>query len=241
MPGARFSLETLDYTAFGAYTLALCFLGFWMGRRRRATSDEYFLAGRTLPWYVVGSSFVASNISTEHFIGMIGGAFIYGICVATYEWLNVGSFTLLIWIFIPFLLAARVFTIPEFLEKRFSPTLRQLFAVVGDPDDALHDFVGTFSAKRANEPRVLFTYSVGCTGKVERNDRNAERQKPRAKLHGLAGSDDPLGSGDDQRAAPTRRAEDLVDQVTGIRRKLPPPEDLEDRAQSECFECRWPH
>ncbi|MHC4738341.1 MAG: sodium:solute symporter family transporter, partial [Planctomycetota bacterium] len=113
-----FSLEFLDYLAFGAYFVVLCFIGFWVGRKEKTSSDEYFLAGHTLPWYVVGGSFVASNISTEHFIGMIGAAFVYGICVAMSEWGNIFSFSLLIWFFIPFLLAAKVFTTPEFLEKR---------------------------------------------------------------------------------------------------------------------------
>jgi len=125
-----FSLEFLDYLAFGAYFVVLCFIGFWVGRKEKTSSDEYFLAGHTLPWYVVGGSFVASNISTEHFIGMIGAAFVYGICVAMSEWGNIFSFSLLIWFFIPFLLAAKVFTTPEFLEKRFNPTIRQFFAIV---------------------------------------------------------------------------------------------------------------
>jgi len=125
-----FSLESLDYLAFGAYFVVLCFIGFWVGRKEKTSSDEYFLAGHTLPWYVVGGSFVASNISTEHFIGMIGAAFVYGICVAMSEWGNIFSFSLLIWFFIPFLLAAKVFTTPEFLEKRFNPTIRQFFAIV---------------------------------------------------------------------------------------------------------------
>ena len=125
-----FTLDLLDYLAFGAYFVILCLIGFWVGRKERTSSDDYFLAGRSLPWYVVGGSFIASNISTEHFIGMIGGAFVYGICVATSEWLNIGSFTLLIWFFIPFLLTAKVFTTPEFLERRFNFTLRQFFAVV---------------------------------------------------------------------------------------------------------------
>ncbi len=125
-----FSLEFLDYLAFGAYFVVLCFIGFWVGRKEKTSSDEYFLAGHTLPWYVVGGSFVASNISTEHFIGMIGAAFVYGICVAMSEWGNIFSFSLLIWFFIPFLLAAKVFTTPEFLEKRFNLTIRQFFAII---------------------------------------------------------------------------------------------------------------
>ena len=79
------------------------------GRKERAGATEYFLAGKRLPWYVVGGSFVASNISSEHFIGMIGVAVVYGICVAMSEWGNVLTFTLLIWFFIPFLLSSSVF------------------------------------------------------------------------------------------------------------------------------------
>ena len=125
-----FPLAWLDYVAFGCYFVVLCAIGLWAGRKEKTHADDYFLAGRTLPWYVVGSSFIASNISTEHFIGMIGAAFVYGICVAMSEWGNVLSFSVLIWLFIPFLLASRVFTTPEFMEKRFHPLLRQLFALL---------------------------------------------------------------------------------------------------------------
>jgi len=125
-----FSLGALDYVAFAAFFVALSLVGYWAGRKERGSADDYFLAGRNLPWYVVGGSFIASNISTEHFIGMIGAAYIYGICVADSEWLNVASFSLIIWFFIPFLMASRVFTMPEYLERRFNFTLRQFFAVV---------------------------------------------------------------------------------------------------------------
>ncbi len=125
-----FALNFWDLAAFVGYLLVLCAIGFWVGRKKKKESSDYFLASRSLPWYVVGSSFIASNISTEHFIGMIGAAFVYGICVAMSEWGNIISFTFLIWLFIPFLLSARVFTTPEFMEKRFNSTLRQFFAVV---------------------------------------------------------------------------------------------------------------
>ena len=103
-------LGWLDYTASFAYLAVLCGIGWWAGRKEKLDADDYFLAGRTLPWYVVGGSFIASNISSEHFIGMVGTATVYGICVAMAEWGNVLSFSLLIWFFIPFLLASRVFT-----------------------------------------------------------------------------------------------------------------------------------
>jgi solute:Na+ symporter, SSS family len=125
-----FSLNALDLAAFVGYLVILCLIGFWAGRKKKKESADYFLAGRSLPWYVVGGSFIASNISTEHFIGMIGAAFVYGICVAMSEWGNILSFTFLIWLFIPFLLSARVFTTPEFMERRFNPVMRQFFAGV---------------------------------------------------------------------------------------------------------------
>lgn len=127
---AEFSLASWDYVVFAGYLVVLCLVGIWAGRKERRDIADYFLAGRSLPWYVVGGSFVASNISSEHFIGMIGSACVYGICVAWWEWGNIASFTLLIWFFIPFLLLTRVYTTPEFLEKRFTPALRSLFAVV---------------------------------------------------------------------------------------------------------------
>ncbi len=125
-----FQLSPLDLAAFVAYFVMLSVVGYVAGRRRKQQSDDYFLAGRSLPWYVVGCSFIASNISSEHFIGMIGAAFVYGICVAMFEWGNVVTFSILIWFFIPFLLSSRVFTTPEFMEKRFNLILRQFFAVV---------------------------------------------------------------------------------------------------------------
>jgi len=125
-----FSFGLLDYAAFAAYFVVLCAVGLYAGRKEKVDSGDYFLAGRTLPWYVVGGSFVASNISTEHFIGMIGAAYIFGITPAISEWSNVASFSLMVWLFIPFLLASKVFTTPEYMENRFNPLLRQFFAIV---------------------------------------------------------------------------------------------------------------
>lgn len=119
-----------DLAVFIGYLVAVIALGFWVGRGRRASSEDYFLAGRSIPWYAVGTSFIGSNISTEHFIGMIGAAYVWGICIANWEWANIWTFSLLIWIFIPFLLSTRVFSAPEFLERRFNSTCRLLFAIL---------------------------------------------------------------------------------------------------------------
>ena len=126
----HFTLSPLDYIAFAAYFVGLSAVGYWAGRKEHTGAEEYFLAGKKLPWYVVGGSFIGSNISSEHFIGMIGAACVYGICVSMAEWMNVVTFSLLIWFFIPFLLVSKVFTTPEFLERRFNPALRQIFAIV---------------------------------------------------------------------------------------------------------------
>ncbi|MEM9226888.1 MAG: sodium/solute symporter, partial [Verrucomicrobiota bacterium] len=125
-----FEMEFLDYLTFGLYFVVLCAIGFWAGRKEKHNQEDYFLAGRSLPWYVVGGSFIASNISAEHFIGMIGAVFIFGIALASYEWGCLITFSFLLWIFIPFLLKARIFTVPEYMEKRFSPSTRHFFAFV---------------------------------------------------------------------------------------------------------------
>ena len=131
MPGVElFPLAPLDYLAIGGFFAMLSVVGYLAGRGEQSSSTEYFLAGKKLPWYVVGGSFIASNISSEQFIGMIGSAVVFGVCVSMLEWGNVITFTLLIWFFIPFLLSAKVFTTPEYLELRFNPALRQIFAFV---------------------------------------------------------------------------------------------------------------
>jgi SSS family solute:Na+ symporter len=125
-----YGLEFFDYIIFALYFIVLTAIGLWVGRHKKTDSADYFLAGKSLPWYAVGGSFIASNISSEHFIGMVGAAFTFGIVVATNEWRNIWTFSLLIWFFIPFLIASGAFTIPEFLERRFNSILRQFFAIV---------------------------------------------------------------------------------------------------------------
>ncbi|MCG8701034.1 MAG: sodium/solute symporter [Bacteroidales bacterium] len=125
-----FSLVWGDYIAFGIYLFLLSLIGYFSGRKKKQRSEDYFLAGKSLPWYVIGSSYIASNISTEHFLGLIGSSAVFGICLATPEWSSVIAFSFLIWFFIPFLLKSKVFTIPEFLEKRFNRQLRLTFAII---------------------------------------------------------------------------------------------------------------
>jgi SSS family transporter len=123
-------LSQADVLAFVGYLVIACTIGYFVGRKKSENAADFFLAGRSLPWYVVGCSYIAANISTEHFIGLVGAAVIYGMCVATGEWSSIIAFTFLIWLYIPFLMSSKVYTAPEYLEKRFNRSMRIVFAVV---------------------------------------------------------------------------------------------------------------
>ncbi|HWG69983.1 MAG TPA: sodium/solute symporter [Steroidobacteraceae bacterium] len=129
-PPAALSLNWLDYGEFFLFVAALSVVGFLSGRGERSSSADYFLAGRKLRWYVAGASYIAANISTEQFIGMVGASYLMGICPALYDWLNVFTFLFMIFIFVPFLLSSKVVTIPEFLARRYGPVVRQIFAFI---------------------------------------------------------------------------------------------------------------
>jgi SSS family solute:Na+ symporter len=119
----------LDFLLFALYLVANIALGLWVARRKTTDARGYFLAGDRLPWYAIGGSIIAANISTEHFIGMIGIAYVVGFVVAQWEWGNWFTFSALIWIFLPYYIRGGLYTMPEFLERRFNPTCRYLFAV----------------------------------------------------------------------------------------------------------------
>ncbi|MBS1851511.1 MAG: sodium/solute symporter [Acidobacteria bacterium] len=118
----------LDLSVFIVYLVVNIALGLWVARRGKKSTRDYFLGGERLPWYAIGGSIIAANISTEHFIGMVGVAYAAGFVVAQWEWGNWITFSVLIWIFLPYYLRGGIYTMPEFLEKRFNPTCRYLFA-----------------------------------------------------------------------------------------------------------------
>jgi len=118
----------VDFILFATYLAANIALGLWVARRKVGDTRGYFLAGDRLPWYAIGGSIIAANISTEHFIGMVGIAYAVGFVVAQWEWGNWFTFSALIWIFLPFYLRGGLYTVPEFLERRYNATCRYLFA-----------------------------------------------------------------------------------------------------------------
>ena len=122
-----FSLTTIDIITIITYLFAIIGIGIWVSRKTE-TSEDYFLAGRTLTWFFIGSSLLASNISSSSLIGMAGSAYNSGIAVYNYEWMAAIILVVFAIFFIPFYLKSRVFTMPEFLERRFDSRSRYYFS-----------------------------------------------------------------------------------------------------------------
>lgn len=123
------NLVTLDVVVIGLYIAAIIGIGFYFSRREE-TSTDYFLAGRTVGWVAVGASLFASNISSEHFIGLAGSGATRGLAVGHFEWLACLILLILGWAFIPFYLKSGVFTMPEFLERRYNKSSRMYLTSV---------------------------------------------------------------------------------------------------------------
>lgn len=122
----------LDYAVFATYAVAIVALGLWVSRRKEGqerTSTDYFLAGKSLPFWAIGASLIASNISAEQFIGMSGSGFRVGLAIATYEWMAAVTLLVIAWFFLPIYLEKGIFTMPQFLEKRYDSRVRTLLAV----------------------------------------------------------------------------------------------------------------
>jgi SSS family solute:Na+ symporter len=119
----RESMTTLDWLVILGYFIAVGGLTWWVIRRGADTADDYFLASRNLGWFVVGASIFASNIGSEHLVGLAGSGATSGVALAHYE-LHAWCLLVLGWVMVPFYMRSRVYTMPEFLERRFSPTAR---------------------------------------------------------------------------------------------------------------------
>lgn len=126
-------LAAIDWIVIGLYFL-LTFGGaayaMWRERRGAETSADYFLAGRDSGWFIIGASLFASNIGSEHLVGLAGTGAASGVAVAQFEILAALVLLLLGWVFVPFYLRSGVYTMPEFLERRYSPAARWYLAVI---------------------------------------------------------------------------------------------------------------
>jgi len=122
-------LSWLDIVVFVVFVCFVVGTSLYKSRKKKETSEDYFLAGRTLFWYLIGFSLIASNISTEQFVGMSGQAAGHvGMAVASYEWIAAITLVFVAIFFLPKFLKSGIFTIPEFLEHRYNPIPRAIMA-----------------------------------------------------------------------------------------------------------------
>lgn len=123
---------SLDYLVFLIYIIFIVGLGLWVSRSKKGhkkDSKDYFLAGKALPWWAIGASLIAANISAEQFIGMSGSGFAIGLAIASYEWMAAITLIIVGKYFLPIFIEKKLYTIPEFIEQRFSETLKTILAV----------------------------------------------------------------------------------------------------------------
>ena len=126
-------LPTLDWLMIGLYFAVIAGVAWWAAWRRKAThasSEGYFLASRNIGWFVVGAALFASNIGSEHLVGLAGTGYDSGVAVGQFEVLASLILLLLGWVFVPFYLRSGVTTMPEFLERRYSSAARWYLAVI---------------------------------------------------------------------------------------------------------------
>lgn len=126
-------LHTADYIVFFLYFILVSAYGIYIYRKKKATatsSKDFFLAEGSLTWWAIGASLIASNISAEHFIGMSGSGFALGLAISTYEWMAAATLIIVAIFIIPLYLKNKIFTMPQFLAKRYSGTVSTIMAII---------------------------------------------------------------------------------------------------------------
>ncbi len=126
------SFSPLDYAIFIGYALLILGVGLWVSRTKdgqEKSAEDYFLASKSLPWWAIGASLIAANISAEQFIGMSGSGFTLGLAIASYEWMAALTLLVVGKYFLPIFIEKGLYTIPEFVEKRYSTQLKTILAV----------------------------------------------------------------------------------------------------------------
>lgn len=126
------SFEFWDYFVFTAYAVLILGVGLYVSRDKKGhqkNAEDYFLASKSLPWWAIGASLIAANISAEQFIGMSGSGFAVGLAIASYEWMAAVTLIIVGKYFLPIFIEKGLYTIPEFIEKRYSTNLKTILAV----------------------------------------------------------------------------------------------------------------
>jgi SSS family solute:Na+ symporter len=123
------AISTIDWIIVVLYFILILGIAWWVIKQKQKTSTDYFLAGRHLGWFIIGASIFASNIGSEHLVGLAGSGATDGVAMAHYE-LHAWCLLVLGWVMVPFYMRSKVFTMPEFLERRFSPTSRWTLSLI---------------------------------------------------------------------------------------------------------------
>jgi SSS family solute:Na+ symporter len=126
------SLATIDLVILGVYAVFIFALAQWVSRDKggeKKTSTDYFLASKNLPWWAIGASLIAANISAEQIIGMSGSGYVIGLGIASYEWMAALTLLIVGKFFLPIFLRNDIVTMPQFLQQRYGPTIRNVMAV----------------------------------------------------------------------------------------------------------------
>ena len=121
-----------DYFVFIAYAILILGVGLWVSRDKKGhqkNAEDYFLASKSLPWWAIGASLIAANISAEQFIGMSGSGFVVGLAIASYEWMAAITLVIVAKYFLPIFIEKGIYTIPDFIEKRYSSNLKTILAI----------------------------------------------------------------------------------------------------------------
>ncbi len=125
-------LHTADYIVFFVYFIAVAAYGYYIYQKKKSASPDskdFFLAEGSLTWWAIGASLIASNISAEHFIGMSGSGFALGLAISTYEWMAAATLIIVAVVFIPLYLKNKIYTMPQFLAKRYNDKVSTVMAV----------------------------------------------------------------------------------------------------------------
>jgi len=125
------NLSLLDIVVIAVYLVGITAFGIFVGFRRRASSEQYFLAGKSLGWFTVGAAVFTSNISTIHLVGLAAGGAKDGLVIGNFEWMACFTLVLLALVFVPFYIRSGVSTLPEFMERRYCPAARTFLAIIG--------------------------------------------------------------------------------------------------------------
>ena len=122
----------IDYIIVAIYGIVIIGVGLWVSRPKKGhvkTSEDYFLASKSLPWWAIGASLIAANISAEQFIGMSGSGFAIGLAIASYEWMAAITLIIVGKFFLPIFIEKKIYTVPEFIEHRFSKNMKTILAI----------------------------------------------------------------------------------------------------------------